>query len=105
MDRDHADHFAKIASSRTGRGKSKGKRRYAVTFKRKQAFSESVQIDTWASKGTLGDVYGTVHPDDPTRYTVSMELDPAGAALSELRIALREAQRGISEVWLHRWIS
>lgn len=98
-------HFAKVISSRTGRGSSANTRRYSVMFESPKPFVEPVRADTWASRGSLSHVRGGIHPTNPNLYRVSMELDPAGEILSELRIALRSGQRSISEVWLHRWIS
>jgi glucans biosynthesis protein len=36
---------------------------------------------------------------------LSFELDPSGAPVSELRAALFEGDRPMSEVWVHRWLS
>lgn len=97
--------LATIASTRVGRGTPENGRRYTVIFERQSPFSKPVQVDTWASRGALSAVTGTLHPTNKNVYIVSMELDPEGARLSELRIALRDEEQAISEVWLHRWIS
>jgi glucans biosynthesis protein len=36
---------------------------------------------------------------------LSFEFDPQGASVSELRAALQNGGRTVSEVWMYRWLA
>jgi len=95
---------ARVAATRVGKGRQPGATLFVVDFAGPAVAGQRqrpVAIVT-ANPGTVADVAVHANPEvDGIR--VSFELDPAGTDLSELRLALKLADRQISETWLYRW--
>ena len=99
---------ATVAMTRTGRGTSGTRRRFLVDFTSRKftnmAAIAEITADASAAKGKILDLRLIPHIDRNV-LRVSFELDPGGETLCELRLALMESGKPVSETWLYRWTS
>lgn len=63
---------------------------------------DTVQVNTFSSAGEITDVSATL-VEATGNYRVYVRLDPAGADLAELRVALEIDGGQWGETWLYRW--
>jgi len=94
---------ARASATRVGKGKKDDTTLFVVDFTGPAVGGEQMPVAAvTANPGTVSNVAVHANPEiDGVR--VSFELDPAGTELCELRLALRLADRQISESWLYRW--
>lgn len=95
---------ARVAATRVGKGRRPGSILFVVDFTGPAVAGQRQMpvAAVAANPGTVGDVAVHANPEiDGVR--VSFDLDPGGTELSELRLALKLADRQISETWLYRW--
>jgi glucans biosynthesis protein len=103
-----APSLAPLSGWRTGAGgvpggrQSGGKRRFVLDFALQDG--RAVTAEVKASAGVVSDV--VLHPNPVSGgQRLSFELDPAGAAVVELRAQLKRSGTPCSEVWLYRWLA
>ena len=94
--------LASVVATRTGLAPVSERRLFVVDFQSTDPLPANVRPELWSSAGKLYGLTGHALPT-PNGYRVSFELDPAGAALSELRLVLTDGTKQLSETWLYRW--
>ncbi|MEE7459589.1 glucan biosynthesis protein D [Methylorubrum populi] len=101
--------YARVSSTRSGRGTANPRRLFLVDFTGDALFTPEgalVPLDTVliASPGRIveGATRWIAKPQART-VRVAFELDPGSEKASELRLALKTGGRQITETWLYRW--
>jgi glucans biosynthesis protein len=96
--------LARAIQWRSGHG-SEGRRRFVIDFAPFPSSSAgSLRAEVSATKGAIR--LATVQPNSAfDGVRLSFELDPGGAAASELRAVLFQGARPVSEVWISRWFA
>ena len=101
--------YARVSSTRSGRGTVNPRRLFLVDFTGDALFTPEgalVPLDTVliASPGRIveGATRWIAKPQART-VRVAFELDPGSEKASELRLALKTGGRQITETWLYRW--
>jgi glucans biosynthesis protein len=94
--------LAKAVTSRGGLSFDKKRRQFVVDFADMPAAGSEPEVSTFASAGKISNVAGRHNPFGKT-FRVTFELDTGDESLIELRLALIQAGRPISETWLYRW--
>jgi glucans biosynthesis protein len=84
--------------------KAPGRRLFVIDFAPLDPAAGELHADVGASAGVIDHL--VVQPNAATGgVRVSFELDPQGAAVSELRARLSRAGVAVTEVWVHRWLA
>ena len=84
-----------------------GRRRFVVDFAgdaRNPIRASAVQLVAQANPGSLNDAQISENPE-VNGLRLSIELDPEGADIVEMRVELRSGDRRIAETWVYRWSS
>lgn len=103
--------LAVVGSWRTGqsavpgqKAAVEGRRRFVLDYPAVAGADFSgVQALVTSTAGVIRDV--SVHGAPGGALRLSFEFDPQGAAVSELRAALQNGGRNVSEVWMYRWLA
>ncbi|WP_131117472.1 glucan biosynthesis protein [Lichenihabitans psoromatis] len=98
--------LAIVTETRQGKGASGKRRRFLVEFTG-DIFADAKQVADLkpalsSSVGTIALLRTFVSQPNKT-YRLLFELDPASENLSELRLALENNGKPVSETWLYRW--
>ena len=95
---------ARVAKTRIGSAKKPGMVLFVIYFEG-SAVKELRDLPVAVLSANSGAVTNTVVQRNPELpgVRVSFELNPNGADLVELRLALKEGEQLISESWLYRW--
>jgi glucans biosynthesis protein len=96
-----------VAASRSGLGVDRGKRIFAIDFRKGPDGGTLPDDDNWkitstASKGALAHTTYYMVPSENT-LRVSFEFDPGPEKLSELRVVVVRDGKVVSQTWLYRW--
>jgi glucans biosynthesis protein len=96
--------IGRISGSREGQGAEGNWRRYAIDFVGPMPPIAEIKLAASASAGRL--VAPMLRPNPVSGgFRVTFDLDPKGAALSELRVQLTDGAKPVSETWLYRWVA
>lgn len=97
--------LATVTSTRTGRGATGRRRRFAVDFSG-DMLGDNLPADLKStltiSPGTFQDLKTWTYPERKT-VRVTFELDPGNENACEMRLILEAGGKPISETWLYRW--
>ena len=100
--------LARVAELRTGAGTASGTRVFVLDLVGDAVKALPAAAKTWvelgSSAGRVEEGYSGPNPETGG-WRISIVFDPMGAALAELRCALRGEQGPLSETWLYRWIA
>jgi glucans biosynthesis protein len=96
--------LASVVQWSDGRGESASRRRFVLDFAPVDAAAfASLTPQISATAGGLRHI--TLQPNtNLSGARLSFEFEPAGAPVSELRAALVQGDRQVSEQWAHRWL-
>ncbi len=98
--------LATVTRIRQGRGTQARRRRFVIDLNgdilADAALAASLKPVISATPGTLHNIRLLPYPERKGAR-LSFELEPAGDAISELRLVLDAGGRAVSETWLYRW--
>ncbi len=100
--------LARVAEMRTGAGTAPDTRVFVLDLAGEavRAVPEGgrTRLDLGSSAGRLGEGYSGPNAETGG-WRISLEFDPAGAPLADLRCALLGERGPLSETWLFRWVA
>ena len=99
--------LARVVDARNGEGTAANTRVFVLDLSGEAIRSLIPDARTWLDLGTsageLREGYSGPNPETGG-WRISLEFDPAGATLADLRCALVGEHSALSEAWLHRWV-
>ena len=100
--------LARVAETRTGTGTQPGTRVFVLDLVGEAVASlpadARTSVELSSSAGRVREGYSAASPEIGG-WRISIEFDPAGAPMADLRCALRGEGGALSETWLYRWIA
>lgn len=100
--------LARVVDARSGAGTAANTRVFVLDLSGEAIKSMIPDARTWldlgASAGKLREGYTGSDPETGG-WRISLEFEPAGATVADLRCALVGERGALSETWLHRWVA